>query len=75
MNLQEPADPVLDPYSLTKREREVCPHLANGKSNEEIATILGITRRTAEKHVAAIIRKAGAENRKMFIAEARNQGT
>lgn len=60
----------MDDESLTRREHETLPHLLNGKSNPEIATILGISPRTAEKHVASIIDKSGAENRKTLIAEA-----
>ena len=71
MNAPHLNDDAATPISLTKRELETLPHLVNGKSNEEIAKILGISRRTAEKHVAAIIKKSGAENRKMLIANAR----
>ncbi len=63
--------PSLDHSSLTRRERETLPYLLSGKSNSEIATILGISPRTAEKHVASIIEKSGAENRKTLISEAR----
>ena len=63
--------PNLDPDSLTRRERETLPHLLNGKTNSEIASILGISPRTAEKHVASIIEKSGVENRKVLISEAR----
>lgn len=56
---------------LTAREKEVLPLVLDGKTNHEIAVILGISRRTVEKHVSAIIRKAGMENRKMLIASAR----
>lgn len=63
--------PTLDFDSLTRREREILPLVLSGKSNAEIAIILGISVRTAEKHVAAIIEKTGAENRKTLIAEAR----
>ena len=63
--------PSLDLDTLTRRESETLPHLLNGKSNSEIALILGISSRTAEKHVASIIEKSGAENRKVLISEAR----
>lgn len=59
-----------DHAPLTRREHETLPYLLAGKSNSEIATILGISPRTAEKHVASIIEKCGAENRKTLIAEA-----
>ena len=67
--------PALNQDSLTRREREALPHLLNGKSNSEIASILGISPRTAEKHVASLIEKSGAENRKTLISQARLAST
>ena len=66
--------PSLDHATLTRRERETLPYLLSGKSNSEIAIILGISPRTAEKHVASLIEKSGAENRKILISEARYAG-
>ncbi len=43
--------------SLTPREREIIQLLAEGKSNKEIATALGISVRTAEAHRANILRR------------------
>jgi DNA-binding NarL/FixJ family response regulator len=42
---------------LTEREREIIQLLAEGKSNKEVATMLGISVKTAETHRAAIMRK------------------
>ena len=42
---------------LTGREREVLQLLAEGKSNKEVASTLGISTRTAETHRADIMRK------------------
>jgi DNA-binding NarL/FixJ family response regulator len=42
---------------LTAREREVLQLLAEGKTNKEVASILGISTRTAETHRADIMRK------------------
>jgi len=39
------------------REREIIQLLAEGKSNKEVATTLGISVKTAETHRAAIMRK------------------
>ena len=41
----------------TNREREIIQLLAEGKSNKEVATVLGISVKTAETHRAAIMRK------------------
>jgi DNA-binding NarL/FixJ family response regulator len=43
----------------TNREREIIQLLAEGKSNKEVATSLGISVKTAETHRAAIMRKLG----------------
>lgn len=41
------------------REREIIQLLAEGKSNKEVAAILGISVKTAETHRAAVMRKLG----------------
>lgn len=48
---------------LTPREAEVLYWLAEGKSNVEIGTILGSSRRTVEKHIEHVFEKLGVENR------------
>ena len=42
---------------ITDREREIVQLLSEGKSNKEVADILGISVKTAETHRAAIMRK------------------
>ncbi|MGB8354723.1 MAG: response regulator transcription factor [Chthoniobacteraceae bacterium] len=42
---------------LTEREREIIQLLAEGKSNKEVGTLLGISIKTCETHRAAIMRK------------------
>src|SRR5438876_495767 len=42
---------------LTAREREIVQLIAEGKSNKEVADVLGIGVRTAETHRASILRK------------------
>jgi len=42
---------------LTEREREIVQLLAEGKSNKEVADLLGISVKTAETHRAAIMKK------------------
>lgn len=48
---------------LTARESEVLFWIARGKSNPDIATILGAGLRTIHKHVENIFRKLGCETR------------
>ena len=57
---------VVNPI-LTRREREVLPCLTQGMTNPQIATTLGISPRTVEKHVASILDKSGLDNRRMLI--------
>ena len=44
---------------LSVREREVVQLLAEGKSNKDVANVLGISVRTAETHRTLIMRKLG----------------
>ena len=46
-----------EPGRLTQREREIVQLVAEGKSNKEVASDLGISIKTAETHRAAIIKK------------------
>jgi DNA-binding CsgD family transcriptional regulator len=52
---------------LTAREREVLLWLTRGKSNAEIATILGIKVATVSKHLERIYPKLGVESRSAAI--------
>ena len=45
------------PHELTARERETVQLLAEGKSNKEVAALLGISVKTVETHRATIMRK------------------
>jgi transcriptional regulator EpsA len=49
---------------ITRREIEVLQWLHTGKTNWEIALILGISHTTVKNHVQNIIRKLGVENRR-----------
>ena len=57
-------------YGLTRRERDVLRLLANGRSDREIAEALFVTRRTASKHVSAILAKLGVQSRTEAVAAA-----
>jgi DNA-binding NarL/FixJ family response regulator len=54
-------DPELD--QLTTREREVLQHIARGYMYKEIALRLGISAKTVEAHVSAVLRKLQLSNR------------
>ncbi len=53
----EPAVADADLDQLTAREREVLQHLARGYLYKEIALRLGISVKTVEAHVSAVLRK------------------
>jgi DNA-binding CsgD family transcriptional regulator len=48
---------------LTERESEVLYWIANGKTNREVAEILGMSPRTVNKHLEQVFPKLGVENR------------
>jgi DNA-binding CsgD family transcriptional regulator len=48
---------------LSPREQEVLRILATGRSNDQIARLLGISRRTVQKHLERIYERLGVENR------------
>jgi DNA-binding CsgD family transcriptional regulator len=52
-----------DTAPLTPREREVLDWVAAGKTNRDIAAILGASPRTIEKHLERIYEKLGVETR------------
>jgi DNA-binding NarL/FixJ family response regulator len=68
---REPEDQQLQrALTLTAREAEVLLWIANGKTNREIAEILGISPRTINKHLEQLFPKLGVENRTAAAAKA-----
>jgi DNA-binding NarL/FixJ family response regulator len=57
---------------LTIREAEVLAWLSKGKTNRDIAQILGLSPRTVDKHLEQIYAKLGVENRTAAAAIAAN---
>jgi len=57
---------------LTTREGEVLSWLSKGKTNRDIAQILGLSPRTIDKHLEQIYSKLGVENRTAAAAIAVN---
>ena len=49
--------PKLPLHTLTVREHEICHYLAQGLSNQQIATALCITLKTLESHIRQIYQK------------------
>jgi len=53
----------LQQVALTPRETEVLSWLAKGKTNRDIADILGMSHRTVNKHLEHVFEKLGVETR------------
>lgn len=53
--------------SLSAREVEVLQQVANGRSNKEIGTLLGLSASTVKSHLARIARKVGTGDRAEIV--------
>jgi len=69
-----PARPAADLARLTEREREVLALVAQGLSNEEIATRLYLSPLTTKTHVSHIMTKLGARDRAQLVVLAYQVG-
>jgi DNA-binding CsgD family transcriptional regulator len=61
---------LLTPLGLSRREAEVLAWVAEGKITADIATILGLSARTVDKHLEHVFRKIGVETRTAAAAQA-----
>jgi DNA-binding CsgD family transcriptional regulator len=68
------AESTSSPAGLTRRELEVLRHLAQGKTNREIAELLVISEHTVINHLSHIFAKIGVDNRTGAAAFALRQG-
>ncbi|MEV6631984.1 LuxR C-terminal-related transcriptional regulator [Actinoplanes sp. NPDC051470] len=59
---------------FTDREGQVLGLLRNGLTYKEIATRLGLSPKTVEKHVGAVMRKTGTSNRTAAVVTALDNG-
>ena len=57
------AEPLAQQLGLTPRVAEVLLWVAQGKTNPEIASILGISESTVKKHMIEVLRAVGVETR------------
>jgi DNA-binding CsgD family transcriptional regulator len=69
-----PDRPAGPSAALTPREREVLGLLVQGLTDQQVADALGISARTVEKHVSAVLQKLGARNRTEAVARALERG-
>jgi two-component system, NarL family, response regulator len=63
INQIEPSPLLTDELQLTKRELEVLSLIANGRTNQQIATMLFITAGTVRVHVHTILQKLNVSDR------------
>ncbi|HUL57660.1 MAG TPA: response regulator transcription factor [Anaeromyxobacteraceae bacterium] len=76
MEESNPAAPGgADPYeSLTDREKQVLKLVAEGRSNKEVAEVLGIGVKTAMSHREHVMEKLGVHNRTELVRFAIKRG-
>ncbi|MBL9126947.1 MAG: response regulator transcription factor [Verrucomicrobiales bacterium] len=55
--------PLVRVFGLTEREAEVLLWVSQGKSNVDVATILGMSEKTVKKHLGSVFEKLGVESR------------
>jgi len=67
--LEEP-----DKTTLTHRELDVLRWVVDGKTNQEIGAVLGISDKTVEKHLEAIFKKLGVASRVEAAVRAVKEG-
>ncbi len=67
----EPGSPF---HPLSEREMEVLALVVEGKSNKEIASLLGISHQTVKNHITSILRKFGVEDRTQAVVYALKRG-
>lgn len=69
-----PASTAYPPHGLTPRQRDVLVLVIDGKSNQTIATELGLSKATVKAHIAAAFKVLGVNNRAQAAAAAKRLG-
>jgi DNA-binding NarL/FixJ family response regulator len=54
---------AVSPASLTKREMEILQLIVDGRTNQGIATILGISEKTVKTHCSRLFQRLGVTDR------------
>ena len=67
------AKTVAERYGLTKSQARVLELLAEGKTNRDIADMLGVTEGTVKIHVSAIFKSLGVNNRSQALLVAQGK--
>ena len=66
---------MTEEYLPTRREAEVLGLVADGWTNQQVATRLGITERTVRKHLSAVYEQAGVAGRAAAAGWWRSRGS
>ncbi len=59
----------IDAGRLTRREAQVLKQVEFGLRNQEIASALGISKKTVESHVRSVLLKLGVSSRTQAVAQ------
>jgi DNA-binding CsgD family transcriptional regulator len=65
----EVASLIVQAYGLTARERDVAGHVLRGRSTQEIAEAMQVTRYTVQDHLKSIFEKVGVRSRRELVAQ------
>jgi DNA-binding NarL/FixJ family response regulator len=63
-----------DSGTLTARQLQILPYLAEGLPNKQIADALGVTEGTIKQHLKDLFKRLNARNRTQAVKEARKLG-
>jgi len=67
--IQPPSDTAKKHFHLTDRELEIIMHVADGKTNREIAELLDISEHTVKEHIKHVFKKTGSSTRTGILAQ------
>ena len=56
-------------FRLTEREQEIVKHLAEGRTNKEIAKLLAISEHTVKEHIRHLLKKTKTSTRTAVLAQ------
>jgi DNA-binding CsgD family transcriptional regulator len=66
---QSPSEAAKKHFQLTDREIEIVMHVADGKTNREIAVLLGISEHTVKEHIKHVFKKTESSTRTGILAQ------
>lgn len=66
---QSPSEAAKKHFQLTDREIEIVMHVADGKTNREIAILLSISEHTVKEHIKHVFKKTASSTRTGILAQ------